>query len=208
MNTSYVKVNILQNTYKGSVLRLFVIIFLSYSFSINYSFSQMTTSSTNSNLFNLPKTPTVPKLLKIEKYSWSNKNFLKEVNKERTKKKLSILKENTELNRLAKLRLDDMIKNNYFAHESPTGNGIDELLDTSNYNYEWRGENLAYGDFNNEADVTKSWMNSKWHKYNILYKNFEEVGTAHTVTSFKGGKYLVVAQVFGKEIKNNNLAKK
>ena len=121
---------------------------------------------------------------------------------------MSILKENTELNRLAKLRLDDMIKNNYFAHESPTGNGIDELLDTSNYNYEWRGENLAYGDFNNEADVTKSWMNSKWHKYNILYKNFEEVGTAHTVTSFKGGKYLVVAQVFGKEIKNNNLAKK
>lgn len=205
MNTSYIKVNMEQSTSGRSALRLFISLFLIttllFLVAISHSFAQTNTNSLGS--FDLPKTPSVPKLLKIQKYSWSNKNFLKEINKERTKKKLNTLKENVELNRLAKLRLDDMIKNNYFAHDSPTGNGIDELLTTSSYDYEWRGENLAYGEFENEADVTKSWMASKWHRYNILYKDFEEVGTASTVTDFKGGKYLVVAQVFGKEIKNN-----
>ena len=195
MNTSFVKVNIEQNTFARSVLRLsvslFLIITLLFLVAISQSFAQTNTNSLNS--FDLPKTPNAPKLSKIQKYSWSNKNFLKEINKERTKKKLNTLKENVELNRLAKLRLDDMVKNNYFAHDSPTGNGIDELLITSSYNYEWRGENLAYGEFESEVDVTKSWMGSKWHRYNILYRDFEEVGTAYVVTDFKGGKYLVVA---------------
>jgi uncharacterized protein YkwD len=170
---------------------------------IQSAFAQMSTNI----LPRLPKTPTIPNFFQIEKHAWSSQNFLEEINKERTKKKLGKLKENTELNRLAKLRLDDMVNNNYFAHESPTKNGIDDLLLTSTYDYEWRGENLAYGEFVNEADVTKSWMESKWHKYNILYSDFKEVGTAHTVTNFKGGKYLVVVQVFGKEIKKDIVIK-
>jgi uncharacterized protein YkwD len=179
MNTNYEKVNILPINLK-SIISLFIMIILGFSILIQNSFAQMETNT--------------------EKYNWNNKTFLKEINKERTKRKLSALKENAELNRLAKLRLDDMLKNNYFAHESPTGNGIDELLLTSSYDYEWRGENLAYGEYEDEKDVTKSWMKSKWHKYNILYPNFKEVGTAYAIADFKGGRYLVVAQVFGSEI--------
>ncbi len=184
MNTNLQKVNTRKSLLKINtkyLISLFLIAFLSFSFFIQNVSAEMSTNN------------------------WSNTNFVKEINKERTKKKLSTLKENEELNRLAKLRLEDMIKNNYFAHESPTGNGIDELLLTSAYNYEWRGENLAYGEYENESDVTKSWMKSKWHKYNILYPNFKEVGTAYAVAEFKGGKYLVVAQVFGSQISNKNI---
>jgi uncharacterized protein YkwD len=50
-------------------------------------------------------------------------------------------------------------------------------------------------------------MQSKWHKYNILYPDFKEAGTAYAVAEFKGGKYLVVVQVLGSQIKENkNLA--
>ncbi len=182
MNTNLQKVNTIESLLKINTkyfISLFLMAFLSFTFFIQNVSAEMNTNT------------------------WSNQSFVKEINKERTKKKLSKLTENTELNRLAKLRLDDMIKNNYFAHESPTGNGIDDLLLTSSYDYAWRGENLAYGEYESESDVTKSWMGSKWHKYNILYPNFKEVGTAYAVAEFKGGKYLVVAQVFGSEIKDN-----
>ena len=202
MNTNFVKVNILQINLKA-LISLFLMLIVSSTILIQSAFAQMSTN----NLPKIVKTPTVPSFFQIEKHSWSSQNFLEEINKERSKKRIVKLKENKELNRLAKLRLEDMVNNNYFAHESPTGNGIDELLITSTYNYEWRGENLAYGEFENEADVTKSWMESKWHKYNILYPDFKEIGTAHTVTNFRGGKYLVVVQVFGSQVNKDIVIK-
>ena len=186
MNTNLQKVKTKQNTLTinlKSILGIFLIAILSFFIISQNTFAEAGTQTVG--------------------YNWSNKNFLKEINKERTNKKLGKLKENKELNRLAKLRLNDMITNNYFAHESPTGNSVDELLINSTYNYEWRGENLAYGEYQDERDVTNSWMSSKWHKYNILYPNFKEVGTAYAIAEFKGGKYLVVAQVFGSQIKDN-----
>ena len=69
--------------------------------------------------------------------------------------------ENKELNRLAQERLQDMTKSNYFSHHSPNKKSLDDLLPTSDYKYSARGENLAYGEFEDEADVTNSWMQSE-----------------------------------------------
>ena len=140
-------------------------------------------------------------------HSWSNTEFLNKVNKERSSRSLKDLKENTELNRLAEERLRDMISSNYFSHDSPNKKDIDSLLFKSSYSYQVRGENLAYGDFSDESDVMNSWMKSKWHRYNILYPSFEEVGTASIVANYMGGKYLVVVQVFGKEKLNSEKEK-
>ena len=130
-------------------------------------------------------------------YVWSDKALVDKINLERSKGGLVVLKENDELNRLARERLKDLIENNYFSHTSPYKKSLDDILPASSYDYSVRGENLAYGEFDNEGDVTKSWMNSSGHKYNILYKNFREIGTASSVANYMGGKYVVIVQVFG-----------
>lgn len=143
------------------------------------------------------------------KYSWTANSFLNKINKERKKEKLGNLKLNQDLNFLAKKRLDDLISNNYFDHASPTGNDIDYILKSSNYKYDKRGENLAYGEFDDEGDVVKGWMNSRWHKYNILYADFNNVGIAQRVTrDYMGGEYVVVVTVFTKEDSKEAVVKK
>ncbi len=143
-----------------------------------------------------------------EDYAWSDSSFVTNMNSERASKNLSSLTESAELNRIAEQRLADMIEKNYFSHKSVTSsvNAYDILLASTTYDKKIRGENLAYGEFENENDVMKTWMNSKWHKYNILYRDFREVGTASAVADFRGGRYLVVVQVFG--VKKYNIEDK
>ena len=132
--------------------------------------------------------------------NWSNKKFLQNINSERSKKNLGVLIENKELNRLAQERLGDMIKSNYFSHYSPNKKSLDDILPASDYKYVARGENLAYGEFEDEADITNSWMQSEGHKYNILYKKFKDIGVAYAVVdNYQGGKYIVVVNVFGSQ---------
>ncbi len=133
-------------------------------------------------------------------YNWSKKSFLNQINNHRISKKLNTLTLNNDLNRLAEIRLNDMEINNYFAHESPTNNDIDSILTYENYSYDKRGENLAYGEFVNEADVMQGWLNSKWHKYNIEYSDFNNIGVAHKIVKdYMGGDYVLIVTVFTKE---------
>jgi uncharacterized protein YkwD len=133
-------------------------------------------------------------------YSWSSNKFLSEINKARSEEKLTKLVINKDLSKLAQMRLNDMTKNDYFAHESPSGNDIDSILKRQKYKYLERGENLAYGEFVDEKDVMVGWMNSKWHKYNIEYAEFNNIGIAHKVVSdYMGGDYILVVTIFTKE---------
>lgn len=135
-------------------------------------------------------------------HAWSSTKILGEINNHRKIQKLSQLQINNELSKLAMMRLTDMEKNDYFAHESPTDNDIDSILTLASYKYDERGENLAYGEFINEADVMNGWMNSKWHKYNIEYSSFNNIGIAHKVVrDYMGGNYILIVTVFTKEEK-------
>ena len=142
--------------------------------------------------------------------NWSNKKFLQNINSERSKKSLTKLTENKELNKLAQERLGDMIKSNYFSHFSPNKKSLDDLLPISDYKYGARGENLAYGEFEDESDIINSWMQSEGHKYNILYKKFKDIGVAYVIVdNYQGGKYIVVVNVFGSQkVDSKILAKK
>jgi uncharacterized protein YkwD len=136
-------------------------------------------------------------------YPWSTNSFISSLNQERKKQKLNPIKSNKELERLANARLDDMVSKNYFAHYCTNCQDVDTLLASSTYSYEFRGENLAYGEYENENDVTKAWMRSQSHKFNILYPAFEEIGVAYKMAKYKNGYYLVVVTVFGKPKPNS-----
>lgn len=111
---------------------------------------------------------------------------------------LKPLKENDKLNKAAKAKLDDMFNGQYFEHESPSGIGPSDLAKTAGYQYIIIGENLALGNFKDDADLVTAWMNSPGHRANILKENYEEIGVAVGQGIYEGRKTWMAVQEFGK----------
>lgn len=110
------------------------------------------------------------------------------INKQRTNNGLSALKEDAEVQKVARIKAQDMVSNNYFAHESPTYGTPFQMLKNFNISYKTAGENIAANSSNSSA-VT-AWMNSSGHKANILNSNFYYTGIG-VVSSNKYGKIYV-----------------
>ena len=112
----------------------------------------------------------------------SNDAIVKEVirlcNVEREKQKLSPLSENRDLTRLAMIKAQDMVDNNYRGHISPVLGTPSELLISNGINHEVMGENVGGGQ-ETPAEIMKDWMNSQVHKDNILKKEFTEIGVGY-----------------------------
>ena len=105
------------------------------------------------------------------------------INKQRTQNGLSALKLDTETLRVARIKAQDMVDNNYFSHNSPTYGTPFQMLNSSKISYKTAGENIA-GNSSNSAAVT-AWMNSSGHKANILNSSFNYTG----IGVVKGSKY-------------------
>ena len=110
------------------------------------------------------------------------------INKQRTNNGLQALKVDNEVQRVARIKAQDMVDNNYFAHESPTYGSPFNMLKNFKISYKTAGENIAANSSNSGA-VT-SWMNSSGHKANILNSNFNYTGIG-VVSSSKYGKIFV-----------------
>ena len=119
-------------------------------------------------------------------------------NAERTKVGGAKLVENELLNKAAEQKLKDMFDKQYFEHVSPEGNGPGYLAEQANYNYIVVGENLALGNFKNDADLVAAWMASQGHKENILSERFTEIGVAVGQGIYNGTKTWLAVQEFGK----------
>ncbi len=117
------------------------------------------------------------------------------LNQNRQSLGLGTLEENQKLNEAARLKAQDMVKNGYFAHQSPAGTTPWFWFKQAGYEYKYAGENLAVG-FVDSKVVYDAWVNSPSHKANLLNANYTQVGTA-VVTGFEGNSTLVV-QLFGK----------
>jgi len=118
-------------------------------------------------------------------------------NEQRTKNNLPPLKENKMLDASAKLKVDDMFKNQYFEHVSPSGVGVDGLAKEVGYEYILIGENLALGNFQNSEKVVEAWMNSPGHRANILNNKYQEIGVAVLEGDYNGKKVWMAVQHFG-----------
>ncbi|WP_100404866.1 CAP domain-containing protein [Bacillus solitudinis] len=96
------------------------------------------------------------------------------VNQERQKQGLVPLKVNLELTKVARIKADDMISNNYFSHQSPTYGSPFDMLGKYGVEYRTAGENLAGNQTVDAAHTTL--MNSEGHRANILSSEYSEIG--------------------------------
>lgn len=96
------------------------------------------------------------------------------VNSERKKNGLTPYKVDSELTRVARIKAQDMVKNNYFSHYSPTYGSPFEMMDHFGIEYVRAGENIA-GNQSVEG-AHRSLMNSSGHRQNILNPNFTHIG--------------------------------
>ena len=110
------------------------------------------------------------------------------VNQQRTNNGLSALKIDNEVQRVARIKAQDLIDNNYFDHNSPTYGTPFQMLKSFGITYKSAGENIA-GNSSNSAAVT-AWMNSSGHRANILNSSYNYTGLA-VVSSPKYGKIYV-----------------
>lgn len=110
------------------------------------------------------------------------------INKQRTNNGLTALKVDDEVQRVARIKAEDMVQNNYFAHESPTYGTPFNMLNSFKISYKSAGENIAANSSNSGA--VNAWMNSSGHKANILSSKYNYTGIG-VVSSPKHGKIYV-----------------
>ena len=113
------------------------------------------------------------------------------INKQRTNNGLKALTMDTGAQKVAKVKAQDMVDNNYFSHTSPTYGSPFDMLKSFKVSYNTAGENIAGNSTNSGA--VNAWMNSSGHKANILYSSFNYTGIG-VVSSNKYGKVFV--QIF------------
>ena len=120
--------------------------------------------------------------------SADEKEVFELINKQRVNNGVSTLKIDNEVQRVARIKAQDMVNKNYFSHESPTYGSPFDMLKSFKISYKNAGENIA-GNSNNSSAVT-AWMNSPGHKANILNGSFNYTGIG-VVSSPKYGKVYV-----------------
>jgi uncharacterized YkwD family protein len=100
--------------------------------------------------------------------------ILQLANAERAKVGAPALKSNTELNKLATMKSQDIVEKNYFSHQSPTYGSPFDMMKKYGVSYMYAGENLA---IDSDADKAhNAWMNSEGHRKNLLNPDFTEIG--------------------------------
>ncbi len=110
------------------------------------------------------------------------------------------ISENSLLNKIAGMRVDDMFARQYFEHTTPTGETVSGISTNAGYHYITIGENIALGNFDGAKGLVEAWMASPGHRANILNKNYTEIGVASKQGIYKGQSVTIAAQVFGRPL--------
>lgn len=107
--------------------------------------------------------------------SFSANDLLSATNVQRYEDNESTLNLNPSLAAAAQAKADDMVRYDYWAHDSPAGRTPWSFITANGYQYQRAGENLAYG-FADAQLVINGWMNSSEHRANILNSRYSDVG--------------------------------
>lgn len=102
------------------------------------------------------------------------------VNQERTAVGLGSLASDSQLAAVAQKKAEDMAKNGYFSHTSPTYGSAFDMLKAAGISYRTAGENIAKGQKMAET-VMNGWMNSSGHRANILSSGYTRIGVGYAV---------------------------
>jgi uncharacterized protein YkwD len=104
------------------------------------------------------------------------------LNAERSQRGLRPLKVNRRLARAAAGHAGDMVRREYFSHDSLSGASFVDRIRRTGYlsgPHAWFvGENLAWGsgDRSSPSAVVHGWMKSPGHRANILQRRFRQIG--------------------------------
>ncbi|MBU0613612.1 CAP domain-containing protein [Patescibacteria group bacterium] len=128
--------------------------------------------------------------------SASSTNIVNLTNSSRQANGMTDLDVSEELNLAAYQKAQDMVNNNYFSHESPSGARFWNWIIGAGYQYTTAGENLAM-DFNSAEAVHNALMASATHRKNILNANFTEVGISIISGKINGKDTTVLVEMFG-----------
>ncbi|MDI6618528.1 MAG: CAP domain-containing protein [Clostridiales bacterium] len=118
----------------------------------------------------VPSTPNAPTSGNTSEES----AMLSLLNTSRTNNGLKALKIDEQITKVARLKAQDLAKNNYFSHVSPTYGSPFDMMKKYGISYLYAGENLAKNTNVNAAETAL--MNSPSHRQNILNSNFNYVG--------------------------------
>lgn len=108
-------------------------------------------------------------------YSAFQTEVVRLVNVERAKNGLGALSIDSTLMKTATVKSQDMARNNYFDHTSPTYGSPFDLMKQYGVSYRTAGENIAMGQ-TSPAQVMNGWMNSPGHRANILNGSYTKIG--------------------------------
>ncbi|ADL11619.1 CAP domain-containing protein [Acetohalobium arabaticum] len=109
--------------------------------------------------------------------------MLQLLNQERTQRGLEPLQVDLRLVQVARAKSQNMIDEDYFAHQSPTLGSPFDMMQALNISYDFAGENIAGAG--TVARAHKHLMESPGHRENILRPRFTHVG----IGIIEGGPY-------------------
>ena len=96
------------------------------------------------------------------------------------------------LQRAARAHSKDMIRRDYFSHNTKGGGSFSKRLKRFGYTpkgfkYYTVGENIAYGSGprGEPKRIMRSWMKSRGHKKNIVNRKFREIGIGTYTGTYK-----------------------
>lgn len=115
------------------------------------------------------------------------------INEYRVKNSLKKLISVSSLQKMSKLKADDLSKNKYFSHYSKNLGTPFEMLEKNKIDYKIAGENLARSG--NPEEVVQAWINSTTHRQNILEEEYEYTGISVIEDETYGKIYV---QIFAK----------
>jgi uncharacterized protein YkwD len=111
------------------------------------------------------------------------------------------------LNDAAQAKAIDMANNNYWSHNTPSGEEPWLFITNANYLYLNAGENLAYG-FATSRETIAGWINSPTHRENMLDNNYTEVGFGfiNSEDYVGNGRQTIVVAMYAKPAPGNTPA--
>lgn len=162
-----------------------------------YNESEMVSYKEQKALSNIMEEETTPTIGEIEsngeyidnlELTSEELEFLNLINSNRKNNGLSELKIDNTVQNVARLKAQDLERNDYFSHLSPTYGNIDSMLTSFDVKFSSVQENIAGNQ--NLSGAVEAWMNSESHKANILNNDFNYTGVA-IVDSQTYGKIFV-----------------
>lgn len=131
---------------------------------------------TEKNTIGMVREDLVTKAFNIsnEELKQKSNELLNLINLQREKNGLIRLEVLPRLEEIANLKAEDMVKNNYFDHNSPTYGSPFDMMKNFGITYKTAGENIA-GNTTIEG-AFNAWINSESHKQNILSNAYNYIG--------------------------------